>query len=92
MEKRRSKKRNYLTKDEELVELAYRLHFNAIKLRETVTHINITAEFRMRLLRGIQSDINLAKSLGVELSRPDENALLTIGDIEKKAEELGLFD
>ena len=92
MEKTRSKKKNLLTKDVEIAELAYRLHFNASRLRETVTHINIPAAFRVQLLRRIQSDMDLAKSLGVELSAPNEEAFLDKDTAEKTAEYLGLFD
>ena len=90
--KRRSKKKNLLTQDKELAELAYRLHINAFKLRETVTHVNITAAFRVQLLRRIQSDMNLARSLGKELSKPNEDAFLTLEIAEETAEAVGAFD
>ena len=70
MAKRRSKKRNYLTMDVELAELAYVLHGNANRLRATATHINITAAFRMQLLRMEQRMVKLSRSLGVELDEP----------------------
>ena len=92
MEKTRSKKKNLLTKDVEIAELAYRLHLNASRLRETVTHINIPAAFRVQLLRRAQSDMKLAKSLGVELYMPNEEAFLDKDAAERTAEGFGLFD
>ena len=92
MENKRSKKRNLLTQDVELAELAYRLHTNASRLRETATHINIPAAFRMQLFRRVQGDINLAKSLGIELINQNDEAFLTKESTEKAAEGLGLFD
>lgn len=92
MRNKRSKKRNLLTLDAELTELAYQLHINASRLRKTVTHINIPAEFRMRLLRRVQSDMNLAKSLGLELSIPKVGVFSTKESTEMAAESLGLFD
>jgi hypothetical protein len=92
MAKRRSKKRNLLTTDVELAELAYRLHTNAIRLRETLTHINIAASYRAQLLRRVQSDMESARSLGVELDQPNEDAFLTKESAESVAEELGLFE
>lgn len=90
--KKRSKKRNQLTQDVELAELAYRLHINATRLRETATNINIPAAFRMQLLRRVQSDADLAKSLGIELERPEEGAFQTLACTEIVGEQLGLFD
>lgn len=92
MLKKRSKKRNLLTTDMDLAELAYQLYVNAIRLRETATHINVPAAFRMQLLRRVQGDISLAKSLGTELDIPDEEAFSTKDRAEKRAEMLGLFD
>lgn len=92
MEKVRSKRKNLLTQDKEIAEIAYRLHLNASRLRETITHINIPAAFRVQLMRRVQSDINLAKSLGKELTRPDENAFQTLEISEKTAESVGTFD
>lgn len=91
MAKKRSKKRNLLTLDAELVELAYQLHVNASHLRETVMHINIPASFRMQLLRRVQSDMNLARSLGIELSSPDEEAFSSKENVQKAAKMHGLF-
>jgi hypothetical protein len=91
MANKRSKKRNKLTQDSELAELAYRLHVNASRLSQTATHINIPAEFRMQLLRRVQSYINLARSLGGELDQPNEDAFITKESTERIAEGLGLF-
>lgn len=91
MTKKRSKKRNLLTLDAELVELAYQLHVNASHLWETVTHINIPAAFRIQLLRRVQSDMNLARSLGIELSSPDEEAFSSKESVQKAAKIFGLF-
>lgn len=92
MTKRRSKKRNYLTMDLELAELAYVLHGNANRLRATATHINITAAFRMQLLRMEQRMAKLARSLGVELEMPNQDVFATKEGAERLGEKLGLFD
>lgn len=92
MAKRRSKKRNYLTMDVELAELAYVLHGNANRLRGTATHINITAAFRMQLLRMEQRMVKVARSLGIELDEPNKDAFATKESAEKIGEQLGLFE
>lgn len=92
MAKRRSKKRNYLTLDVEFAELAYVLHGNANRLRTTATHINITAAFRMQLLRMEQRMVELARSLGNELDQPDQDAFMTKESTERVGDQLGLFD
>ncbi len=92
MTKRRSKKRNYLTMDVEFAELAYVLHGNANRLRTTATHINITAAFRMQLLRMEQRMVKLARSLGIELDHPDQDAFMTKESTERVGDQLGLFD
>ena len=92
MAKRRSKKRNYLTMDVEFAELAYVLHGNANRLRSTATHINITAAFRMQLLRMEQRMVELARSLGNELDQPDQDAFMTKESTERVGDQLGLFD
>ncbi|MBU3557617.1 hypothetical protein ICN18_08240 [Polynucleobacter sp. Ross1-W9] len=92
MAKRRSKKRNYLTLDVEFAELAYVLHGNANRLRTTATHINITAAFRMQLLRMEQRMVELARSLGNELDQPDQDAFMTKESTERIGDQLGLFD
>ena len=92
MAKRRSKKRNYLTMDVEFAELAYVLHGNANRLRSTAIHINITAAFRMQILRMEQRMVKLARSLGDELDQPNQDAFLTKESTERLGEQLGLFD
>ena len=92
MAKRRSKKRNYLTMDVELAELAYVLHGNANRLRGTATNINITAAFRMQLLRMEQRMAKIARSLGDELDQPNQDAFATKESAERIGEQLGLFD
>jgi hypothetical protein len=89
---KRSKKRNYLTENAEIAELAYALHVSANRLRATVTQINIPAAFRLQILRHIQWMTTSACALGVELSPPDENAFTTKEAAEKVAELLGLFE
>jgi len=92
MEKRRSKKRNYLTNDKDLSHLAYVLHVNADRLTTTATAINIPAEFRMRLLRQVQAARKLARSLGAELEIADEDVFETKKSTEQFADNLGLFE
>ena len=91
MIKRRNKKRNYLTQDIELAELAYVLHGNANRLRATATQINITAAFRMQLLRLDQRMVVMAKCLGIELSKPNPEAFLSKESTERLGDLLGLF-
>jgi hypothetical protein len=92
MTKRRSKKRNYLTTDVELAELAYVLHGNANRLRGTATNINITAAFRMQLLRMEQRMAKLARSLGAELELPNQDVFATKESTEKIGMQIGLFE
>jgi hypothetical protein len=92
MAKRRSKKRNYLTMDVELAELAYVLHGNANRLRTTAAQINITAAFRMQLLRIAQKMTSLARSLSAELDEPNPDAFATKESTEKLGDQIGLFD
>lgn len=91
MENKRSKKRNQLTKDAELVELAYVLHVNARRLRDTVTAINIPAAYRVQLLRHVQWMLTEARNLGAEMSVPEENSFFSKEGVEEIAEKLGLF-
>ena len=91
MTQKRSKKRNYLTMDVELAELAYVLHGNANRLRGTATHINITAAFRMQLLMMEQRMVKIARSLGVELDQPNQEAFLTKESTERIGDQLDLF-
>jgi len=92
MIKRRSKKRNYLTQDIELAELAYVLHGNANRLRATATQINITAAFRMQLLRLEQRMAAMARSLGAELAQPNPVAFVSKESTERLGDQLGLFE
>lgn len=92
MANKRSKKRNNLTENAEIAELAYVLHVSANRLRATVTQINIPAAFRLQILSRIQWMTTSAKSLGVELNPPDEYAFLTKESTERVAEHLGLFE
>jgi hypothetical protein len=91
VEKIRSKKRNLLTKDIEIVELAYVFHICAARLRETITQINVPAAYRLQVLRHVQWLIEQGKQLGVELSSPDADVFATKEKAEKTAERLGLF-
>lgn len=89
--KRRSKKRNFLTTDGEIAELAYACHLNAKRLQRTATAINITAAFRMELLRLAQRHINVAIKLGNELDTPDPKVFISMESTERLAEMLGVF-
>lgn len=74
------------------MELAYACHINARRLQQTATAINVPAAFRMQILRLVQRHIDLAISLGGELSLPDPDAFITKESAEAMAEKLGLFD
>ena len=92
MASKRSKKRNLLTQDIELIELAYSYHVCINRLRQTLTHINIPAAYRLQILRHVQWLYDQAISLGLELSTPDANAFTTKESAERAAELCGLFD
>ena len=47
MPNKRTKKRNLLTTNLELTELAYVLHISAIRLRETLSAINVPNAYRI---------------------------------------------
>lgn len=87
----RSKKRNYLTTDKEIVALAYCFHVCAQRLRETVTQMNIPAAYRLQILRHVQWLINQAKSLNKELTNSQENVFDTKEQTEEMADRLRLF-
>ena len=91
MEKR-TKKRNKLTTNAEIAELAYVLHISANRLRLTISQINLPAAYRLQITRHVHWMIGQAKSLGDELIAPQPNAFLTKDSTEKIAEHLGLFD
>ena len=88
---KRTKKRNKLTQNSEIAELAYILHLGASKLRKTIMEINIPAAYRVKLSRRIFDWSNQARSLGLELSPPNEAAFLTLQSTEFECERLGLF-
>jgi hypothetical protein len=91
MEKR-TKKRNKLTTNAEIAELAYVLYISANRLRLTISQINLPAAYRMQITRHVHWMIGQAKSLGNELSSPQPNAFLTKESTERIAEHLGVFD
>jgi hypothetical protein len=90
MEKR-TKKRNKLTTNAEIAELAYALHLSANRLRLTISEINIPAAYRMQIARHVQWMISQAQSLGEELNAPQPNAFRTKESSERIAEQLGVF-
>lgn len=88
---KRTKKRNKLTQNAELAELAYILHLGASKLRRTVMEINVPAAYREKLNRRIFDWVNQARLLGLELSPANEAAFLTLESTESECVRLGLF-
>lgn len=88
---KRTKKRNKLTQNAELAELAYQLHQGATRLRRTLMEINIPAAYREKLGRRIFDWVNQAQLLGAELIPPKEAAFLTLETTEAECERLGLF-
>ncbi|MDH6299496.1 hypothetical protein [Polynucleobacter sphagniphilus] len=91
MEKR-TKKRNKLTTNAEIAELAYVLHISASRLRLTISQINLPAAYRLQITRHVQWMLNQAKSLGEQLNAPQPNAFITKESTERIAEHLGVFD
>jgi len=91
MEKR-TKKRNKLTTNAEIAELAYVLHISANRLRLTISQINLPAAYRLQITRHVHWMIGQAKSLGDELIAPQPNAFMTKESTERIAEHLGVFD
>jgi hypothetical protein len=92
MLKKRTKKRNILTKNEEITELAYIFHLSASRIRTTITSVNIPAAYREQISRKVHWLIDQAQSLGNELQPPTPNAFLTKDSTEKIADQLGLFN
>lgn len=92
MPNRRTKKRNLLTTNLELAELAYALHVCAYRLRATITEVNIPSSYRIQISRHVQWMTAQARSLGRELNAPNELAFATKESTEKIGEQLGLFD
>ena len=86
-----NKKRNKLTQNAEITELAYVLHLGASKLRRTVMEINIPAAYREKLGRRIFDWVNQAQLLGLELTPPNESAFMSKETTEAECERLGLF-
>jgi hypothetical protein len=89
---KRTKKRNKLTTNAEITELAYSLHVAANRLRLTISSINIPASYRLQIARHVHWMLNQAKSLGEHLQGKNPQAFLTKESTEKIAEQLGLFD
>jgi len=92
MKQKRTKKRNKLTTNAEIAELAYVLHISANRLRLTISQINMPAAYRIQIARHVQWMLNQAKSLGEELSPPQPNAFLTKEATERICDQLGVFD
>ncbi|MBT8603060.1 hypothetical protein G6662_00520 [Polynucleobacter paneuropaeus] len=90
--KKRTKKRNKLTTNAEIAELAYVLHISASRLRLTISQINLPAAYRLQITRHVQWMLNQAKSLGEQLNAPQPNAFITKESTERIAEHLGVFD
>ena len=88
---KRTKKRNKLTQNAELAELAFQLHQGAARLRRTLMEINIPAAYREKLGRRIFDWVNQAQLLGAELSPPNKEAFLSIDTTETECEKLGVF-
>lgn len=92
MIQKRTKKRNKLTTNAEIAQLAYSLHISANRLRLTISQINMPAAYRLQIARHVQWMLNQAKSLGEELSAPQPNAFLTKEATERICEQLGVFE
>jgi hypothetical protein len=88
---KRTKKRNKLTQNAELAELAYVLHLGAARLRMTLMEINIPAAYREKLGRRIYDWVNQAQMLGLELNPPNETVFMSRESTEEHCEKLGLF-
>jgi hypothetical protein len=92
MPNKRTKKRNLLTTNLEITELAYTLHVCANRLRSTISGINIPSSYRIQIGRHAQWMVAQARSLGSELNAPNELAFTTKESTERIGEQLGLFD
>lgn len=88
---KRTKKRNKLTQNAELAELAFQLHQGAARLRRTLMEINIPAAYREKLNRRVFDWISQACLLGLELIPANEAAFITLESTESECERLGLF-
>lgn len=89
---KRSKKRNRLTTNAELAELAYAFHISANRLRLTASGVNITAAYRLQIARHVHWLINQAKSLAKEMTGNNLEAFNTKESTERICEQLGVFD
>ena len=89
---KRTKKRNKLTTNAEIAQLAYALHVAANRLRLTISEINIPAAYRWQIARHVHWMISQAQSLGIELNAPQPDAFRTKESSEGIAEQLGVFD
>ena len=92
MMQKRTKKRNKLTSNAEIAQLAYSFHLAANRLRLTISMINIPAAYRIQIARHIHWMINQAQSLGNELEGKNPQAFLSKESTERICEQLGVFD
>ena len=92
MMQKRTKKRNKLTTNAEVAELAYALHVAANRLRLTISMINIPAAYRIQIARHVQWMINQAQLLGNELQAKNPQAFMSKESTERICEQLGVFD
>jgi len=92
MLKKRTKKRNMLTTNLEITELAYVLHITANRLRDTISAVNIPSAYRVQISRKVHWLIRQAQSLGSSLQPANPDAFLTKKSTESIGEQLGLFD
>ena len=88
---KRSKKRNLLTTNAELAELAYIEHLVASKLKVTASRVNIPQAYRLQIASRIQWLEAQARSLGNELIPKNPTAFLTLSSTERICEQLGVF-
>ena len=91
MLKKRNKKRNLLTTNLEITELAYVLHITANRLRDTISAVNIPSAYRIQISRKVHWLIRQAQSLGCLLQPANPDAFLTKKSTEKIAEQLDMF-
>ena len=90
--KKRTKKRNKLTTNSEIAELAYSLHLAANRLRLTISIINIPSAYCNQISRHVQWMINQAQSLGNASQAKNPQAFLSRESTERICEQLGVFD
>lgn len=92
MQQKRTKKRNRLTTNAEIAELAYAMHIAANRLRLSISEVNIPAAYRIQIARHVHWLINQAKSLAKEMTGNNLDAFNTKESTEKICEQLGVFD